>query len=414
MKAIVIIGDGMADRPLRELNHLTPLEAAEVKNMDRLASCGVSGLLYSTWPGVAPESDLANLTILGYNPYDVYAGRGGFEAAGAGIQLGEGDVAFRCDFATVNEDFVIVDERAGRIREGAAELASALQDIRLKTLPEVEVIFRQTLGFKGVLALRGGGLSTNVVTPSPKAGRRADLIKPLGNSAEAKRTCEALNEIVRSSHLLLRGHPVNQRRRSEGKPEANVIIPWGGGKAPHLQPFHEKHKLKAACVAAVSLIKGMAKLTGMTVIDVPGATGEIDTDTTAKANAALEAIKSHDIVFVHVEGPDEASHDGDVHGKISIIRKIDSMVGLILEHINLEETCLVLLADHATSTELRRHTEDPTPITMAGAGIPPDGVSRYSEKAARNGSLGRISHKDVMPILLDLMGITNDRFGGQR
>ncbi|MDW8022528.1 MAG: 2,3-bisphosphoglycerate-independent phosphoglycerate mutase [Nitrososphaerota archaeon] len=404
MKAIVIVGDGMADQPLEELNNMTPIEAAGVKNMDHLASNGISGLLYSTLPGAVPESDTANLALFGYNPYEVYTGRGGFEAVGAGIQLKETDVAFRCDFATVNEGFIVVNERAGRIREEAAELARALHDINLKTLPEIEVIFRQTLGFKGVLILRGERLSTNVITHPPRLGCRADLIKPLDDSAETERTCEALKEIMKASYSLLKDHPINMRRRSAGKPAANVIIPWGVGRLPRLQPFHEKYKLRAACVAAASLIKGMARLAGMTVVDVPGATGEIDTDTMAKAKAALEALKSSDVVFVHVGGPDEASHDGDVYGKISIIKKIDAMIGLILEHINLEETCVALLADHVTSTKLRRHVSDPAPITIAGANIANDGVYRYSEKAAAKGGLRRIQHKDLMPTILRLMG----------
>lgn len=401
MKAIVVVGDGMADRPLEELNYMTPLEAAGVKNMDWLASNGVSGLLCST----VPESDMANLAIFGYNPDDVYTGRGGFEAVGAGVQLTETDLAFRCDFATVNEDFVVVDERAGRIREEAAELAGLLQDIRLKALPEVEIIFRQTLGFKGVLILRGEGLSANVFTHPPRLGRRADLIRPLDDSVEAKRTCEGLKEVMATSYLLLKDHPINGRRKSAGKPAANIVIPWGVGTMPHIQLFREKYKLKAACVAAARLIKGIAELAGMTVADVPGATGEIDTDTTAKAKAALKALKSSDIVFVHVEGPDEASHDGDVYGKVSIIRKIDAMIGLILEHINLEETCLALLADHATSTKLRRHIGDPAPITIASASIAHDGVSHFSERAAVKGGLGHIKHADLIPIILSLDGL---------
>jgi len=357
MKAIIIVGDGMADMPLEELDYLTPLEKAEVRNMDWLASNGVSGQLYTALHNAVPESDTANLAILGYNPDDVYAGRGGFEAVGAGMQLTETDVAFRCDFATVDENFMVVNER----------------------------------------------LSTNVFTSPPKLGCQADVIKPLDNSVEAKRTCMALREIMMTSYSLLRDHPINRRRRSAGRPAANIIIPWGTGKVPHLQPFHEKFKLKAACVAAASLIKGIAKLAGMTVVNVPGVTGEIDTDTMAKARAALEALKSHDVVFVHVGGPDEASHDGDVYGKISIIKKIDAMVGLILEHVNLDETCFVLLADHVTSTKLRRHVSDPAPITIAGASVTHDGVFHYSETAAGMGGLGRIQHEELMPILLNLI-----------
>lgn len=403
MKVLFIVGDGMADRPLKQLNYLTPLEAAKPKNMNKLASQGVSGLLHAISPGIIPGSDVANLAILGYNPYKVYTGRGGFEAAGAGIELKDGDLAFRCNFATVNENFIITDARAGLIQnEVAAELSKELQDLRLKTAPGIEVIFKHTLGFRGALVLRGEGLSLNVATPMPKIGFHADSIKPLDNSAESKRTASALNEFVKETNRILKSHHANNRR--EGHPRANVVIPWGGGKKPTLKSLNEKYKVKGASVAAVSLIKGICKLAGMEVINVPEATGDINTNTLAKADVALKALGEYDFVMVHVEGPDEASHEGDIAGKISIIRKIDAMVRKILDSVNFEETCIVLLADHATSTKFKMHTADPTPITIASPEVARDGVSRYSERDAYKGGLGHIRGKHVMPILLNLMG----------
>jgi 2,3-bisphosphoglycerate-independent phosphoglycerate mutase len=404
MKAIIIIGDGMGDRQLSELNYLTPLEAAKPKNMDNVALLGVSGLLHAISPGVAPGSDIATLAILGYDPYRVYTGRGGFEAIGAGIELRDEDVAFRCDFATVNEDFIIVDENAGRIREEAVELATQIQDLKLRTASDVEVIFKQTLGFKGVLVLRGERLSPNVSACKPKLGNQADLIKPLDRSLEAKRTADALNEFIKITYNVLKDHPINQKRRLKGKPPANVLIPWGGGKRPSLKPLYERYGVKGACVAAASLIKGICKLACMDIVDVPGATGEVDTNTIAKADAALRALKDHDLVLIHVEGPDEASHDGDIAGKILIIKKIDSMVGTIIKNISLEENYIMLLADHATPVKLKKHTADPTPITIAGSDVVRDEVSRYSERAAYKGGLGHIRGKYIMPILLNLMG----------
>ena len=404
VRVIMIIGDGMADRPLRELNHQTPLEAAETKNMDQLASKGISGLLDPISPGIAPGSDAANLSILGYDPYRSYAGRGAFEAAGAGVELKPGDVAFRCNFATVNEDFIIVDERAGRIREDAPKLADALKDIRLRENSDIEVIFRHTFGFRGVLVLRGDRISPNVASIMPKAGDKTGLFKPLDASVEAKRTSNALNEFFRISHELLKNHPVNKKRRSERKPPANAIIPWGPGKLPCIKPFQKKYKLKAACIAAVSLIKGIAKLAGIKSIEVPGATGYIDTDTFAKADAALGTIKTYDMVILHVEGPDEASHEGNVEGKISIIRKIDSMVGRIIDNIDLDEVSVVLLADHATSIRHRKHTGDPVPIILASSEVLRDEVQRYNEREACRGGLGRIQGRHVMPLILNLIG----------
>jgi 2,3-bisphosphoglycerate-independent phosphoglycerate mutase len=175
--------------------------------------------------------------------------------------------------------------------------------------------------------------------------------------------------------------------------------------------LYEKYKLKAACVAAVSLIKGIARLSGISVIDVPGATGDIDTDTMAKANAALRAIERNDLVIVHVEGPDEASHDGNIQGKISIIKKIDSMVGAIMDHVDLDEIGIVLLADHVTSSRFREHTGDPVPIAIASTEVVRDGVRQYNERAACRGGLGRIRGKHVMPLILNLMG-SPEKIGG--
>ena len=411
MRVVMIIGDGMADRPLQELKYKTPLEAAKPENMDKLASSGISGLLDPIAPGIAPGSDAANLSILGYDPWAIRGGRGPFEAAGAGIELEAHDVAFRCNLATVNEDFVIIDERAGRIRDEAMELAKALQKIQLRENSEIKVIFRQTLGFKGALILRGEGISTNISATMPKAGGRAGSVKPLEGSFEAEKTANALNEFIKLSHELLEDHPVNRRRRSEGKLPANIVVPWSGGKPPVIQPLYEKYKLKAACVAAVSLIKGIARLSGISVIDVPGATGDIDTDTMAKANAALRAIERNDLVIVHVEGPDEASHDGNIQGKISIIKKIDSMVGAIMDHVDLEEIGIVLLADHVTSSRFREHTGDPVPIAIASTEVVRDGVRQYNEGAACRGGLGRIRGKHVMPLILNLMG-SPEKIGG--
>ena len=407
MRVIMIVGDGMADRPLPELKGKTPLEAASPTNMQRLAANGISGLLDPIAFGIAPGTEAAHLSILGYNPQVVQGGRGPFEAAGAGIDLQDGDLAFRCNFATVNDAFAVMDERAGRIGAEAAELASTLETIKLKKNSDIQLIFRQTLGFKSALVLRGRNLSANVSAPMPKSGDIAGAIKPLDGSSEAKRTADALNEFTQITYSLLNTHPINVRRKSEGKPAANVVIPWSGGKMPQLEPFGQKYGLKAACVAAASVIKGIGKLIGMDVISVAGATGELDTDVLAKADAALKALDCHDFVLLHVEAPDEASHDGNTQGKIAIIKKIDAMIKHILDNIDRSDTAIVLLADHVTSTLDRMHTADPVPILFVGANIAKDSVAEYSERAASEGSLGRIQGKDVMPLIMDLFDNPN-------
>ncbi|MCW4024196.1 MAG: 2,3-bisphosphoglycerate-independent phosphoglycerate mutase [Candidatus Bathyarchaeota archaeon] len=395
-----MVGDGMADTALLQLKDRTPLEAANTPNLDRLASNGASGLLDSVSPGFAPGSDAANLAILGYD-IPIF-GRGPFEAAGAGLPVVPGDLAFRCNFATVDVQMGLVDERAGRIGAEAETLGKLLEYVSLKENPDSQIIFKQTLGFKGALVIRGNNVSRCVNAEIPIKGEKT-LVKPLNSTPEAKATADALNEFIQISHQTLQNHPINQARIAKGQLPANIVIPWSGGLVPELEPFSQKYPLKAACVAAVSIIKGIGKLTGMRVLDVEGATGDVDTDTLAKADAALLALKDYDFVFVHVEGTDEASHDGNLQGKIEVIQKIDSMVGRILDGVDLGEVCVALMADHATSTETRKHLGISVPITVASKHISHDGVKHYNEKAVFNGGLGHMLGKNVMPLILDLM-----------
>jgi 2,3-bisphosphoglycerate-independent phosphoglycerate mutase len=402
MRVILIVGDGMADLPIADIGNRTPLEVANPTNMHRLASKGCSGLLDLIVPGVVPGTEAAHLSLLGYDPQIAQGGRGPFEAAGTGIELCVGDLAFRCNFATINNDFLVLDERAGRIGSDAIELAKTLQTIKLKKYPNVQIIFRQALGFKAALVLRGEGLSPNVYAPMPKQGDLVAAIRPKDSTTEALRTAEILNEVTSASYALLKNHPINSKRKLEGKPEANAIIPWSGGLTPVLSPFSQKYGLNAACVAAASVIKGIGKLCGMTVIDVKGATGELNTDVLAKAEAALTALRTHDFVLLHVEAADEASHDGDILGKISIIKKIDSMVGQIIDNVDLSEVLIVLVSDHVTSTKLRVHTDDPVPIVIAGCHFCQDAVIEYNEKAALKGSLKRLQGNTIMPLIMNL------------
>ncbi|XHH10161.1 MAG: 2,3-bisphosphoglycerate-independent phosphoglycerate mutase [Candidatus Bathyarchaeia archaeon] len=405
MRCILIVGDGMADRPLQELGFKTPLEVANPANMNKLASVGASGLLDPIAPGIAPGSDAANLALLGYNPWLVCGGRGPFEAAGAGLQVKRGDLAFRCNFATVDEGFCLVDERAGRIGVEAKTLGETIEQVQLKVNSDVELHFKQSLGFKGALVLRGDNLSSKVTCVLPKVGSPVAAITPLDESIEAKHTADALNEFIKLVHEKLATHPINLQRSLAGKKPANAVLPWSGSKIPEIMPFQEKYGLKGTCVAAASLIKGIGKFSGMTVPDVPGATGELDTDTNAKAEAALAALKGgSDFVYIHVEAPDEASHDGNVAGKIGIIQKIDAMLGRILDGVDLVDTVVVLAPDHATSCKSRAHTGDAVPVCFAGGNVVSDGVTMYSERSVYKGGLCRINGKDVMPMALNYMG----------
>jgi 2,3-bisphosphoglycerate-independent phosphoglycerate mutase len=403
---VLIVGDGMADQPLRELGFRTPLEVAEPQFMNKLVCRGALGLFDPIAPGIAPGSDAANLALLGYDPWVMCRGRGPFEAAGVGLDLHLGDLAFRCNFVTVDDCMCLVDERAGRVGGvDAAVLGDVVEQVCLKLDVDVEMFFKQSLGFKGALVLRGEGLSSNVCSVLPKVNSSVGVVRPLDGSFEAKHTADVLNAFIQSAWSVLKSHPVNVRRKGEGLRVANAVLPWGGSKCPEMSLFEGKFGLRASCVAAASLIKGIGRLSGMDVLDVVGATGGLDTDVFAKADAVLGALRGgSDFVYVHVEAADEASHDGDVKGKIGIIKKIDALVGRILDGVDLSDTVIVLAPDHVTSCRTRAHTGDAVPICFAGGDVVSDGVMVYSERSAYKGGLHRINGRDVMLMVLNYMG----------
>ena len=415
----MFIGDGMADRPVAALGNRTPLEVARKPNMDEIAKRGISGLMDTIAPGVPPGSDTAHLALLGYDPYETYTGRGPFEAAGAGIDLRAGDIALRANYATVDDDLVVQDRRAGRIQD-TAQLAKAIQQIKL---PGVQIFFKSTVGHRATLVLRGKGLSHEVTDSDPhKIGAKVLPIKPLLPPSEdlqfaravvaggirkylerkrrAAKTAKLLNEFSRESHQILKYHPLNKERARQGLPQANCLLLRGAGVAPHLTPLQEKFGLKSACVAAAALVKGVCRMAGMEVIDVPGATGGVDTDLNAKCGAVLRALETNDLVLLHVKGFDEASHDGNAMAKVQLIERVDAMLGSLLAAADF----IVLAVDHTTPVSVREHTGDPVPLTIAGSGVRSDGVACYDERAAARGGLGRIRGKDLLPIMADLMG----------
>jgi 2,3-bisphosphoglycerate-independent phosphoglycerate mutase len=406
MRCILIVGDGMADQPLQELDFKTPIEAANPQAMNKLAQQGALGLLDPIAPNVIPSSETANLAFLGYNPELICEGRGPFEATGAGLQLKEGDIAFRCNFVTANESLCLIDERAGRIGGVEAKiLGETIEQIQLKTHSDVEISFKQTLGFKSALVLHGDNLSSKVTKFLPKTGESITSIMPLDGSFEAKHTANVLNEFVQLTSQTLKTHPVNIKRKASNQMPANAVLPWSGGKKPDMIPFQVKYGLRASCVAAVSLIKGIGKLSRMDTPDVSGATGEQDTDTLAKADAVLAAFgEGKDFVYVHIEAADEASHDGDITGKVAVIKKIDALVDRLLDNVDLTDTVIVLAPDHATSCKSRMHTSDAVPVCFSGANVISDTTMVYSERSAYKGGLKRINGKDIMPTVLKYMG----------
>lgn len=412
MKALLFIADGMADRPIKELGWKTPMEVANRPALDRLAKMGVCGIVDPISPGIPPGSDASTLAMLGYDALKVYSGRGALEAIGSGVKVLPGDVAFRCNFATVDKRLVVLDRRAGRIsNEDASRLAESLRKVRLKRSDDVEFFFKNTVQHRGALVIRGPKLSTCVSDTDPEvAGKRVLEMKPLDKSREARHTAETMNEILGEFHRVLSVHPVNKERVERKLPPANMILCRGAGTIPDILPLSEVFGVKSACVAAVSLIRGVCKAAGATVLDVKGATGTLQTDYLAKARAAVQALKSFDFVFLHVKATDVAGHDGNYDLKVQAIEKVDEMVAYILDKIDVHSTYVAVTADHTTSSLTRNHEGDPVPLAMAGPFVRSDRVSSFGERTCAEGGLNRIRGVDVMYTLMSFLGKTK-KFG---
>lgn len=381
MKYVVVIGDGMADYPLKDLGNKTPLQAAQIPNMDYIADHGVNGLLKTVPDHMDPGSDVANLSIMGYDPKKFYTGRGPLEAASIGADLAEGEVAFRCNFITEEND-LLADFNAGHI---STEEASEL----IETLNQAFYRFgRFYLGtsYRNLFICKNNETSTLQSTPPHDVVGESILdhfIKPAEDQKAA-----ALNKILIKSQEVLKGHPINLKRIKEGKKPANMIWLWGQGVKPQMPLFVEKYGIKGATITGVDLIKGIGVYLGLTNVYVPGATGYYDTDYCGKAKHALKALKEHDIVFIHVEAPDEAAHAGDVEEKIKAIERIDSRImEKLLDNLpDFGDYSLSILPDHPTPITVKTHTSDPIPYAMFSSKGSRDDVNFYDEFSAKNGS----------------------------
>ncbi len=405
MKVMLIIMDGMGDRPSDALGGHTPLEAANTHNMDVFASIGVNGIMDPISPGIRAGSDTAHLSLLGYNPYEVYTGRGPFEAAGEGLELRPGDVAFRCNFSTF-EDGKITDRRAGRIKEGTKELAAVLNGMEIEG---VKVIFKESVEHRAVLVLRGEGLSAKISDADPHELGPIHEVKPMDDSHEAERTANIVNRFVSESLNRLKEHPVNLKRMEKGLPPANIVLPRGAGMVPHIPSFTERYGIKAGAISGVPIVKGVCRLAGLDILDVKGAKGTAESDFHAKVLAGLEYLsEGGDFVLINMKAPDLFGHDSDPEGKKNILEKIDSA----LEPLNeaTESTIFAITADHSTPCEVADHSGDPVPVLIAGKGVRTDDVEAFGERRAAKGGLCRIRGNDLLNILFQLAGIS-EKFG---
>ena len=403
--------DGMGDRPIKELNNQTPLQAANTPNMDQMAKEGITGIMDSIAPGIRPGSDTAHLSILGYNPYEVYTGRGPFEASGVALDVIPGDIAFRCNFSTMDENGIVTDRRAGRIREGTKDLVEKLNTMVLDDYKDIKIIFKESTGHRAVLVLRGEGLSDKVSDADPKVeGKAPAEVVALDGSAEAEKTADILNKVVAKTYEMLKDHPVNLERIKNDLPPANVVIPRGAGAVPEVEPINDKYEINSACIAETGLIMGIARFAGMDVIEMEDVTGGVDTNLDNIRDTIIDQVKNsdHDFFLINIDGADEAGHDGNVKQKVEFIEKVDKVV--MSELLKLEDVYIFLTADHSTPISVKNHTGDPVPILIRGPEVRTDDVEEYNEFATYKGGLCRIRGSDVINIMMDYMNYSH-KFG---
>lgn len=385
MKAVVILADGMADYPCTELGGKTPLEYAYTPLMDSLAAQGVVGLVRTIPEGLPPGSDVANLSVLGYDPRRYYTGRAPLEAASMGIELQQEDVAFRCNLVTLSEEGpfpakVMLDYSAGEL--STTEAQEAINAVQTR-LGSEDIKFYAGISYRHLMVWRRGPTDTVLTPPHDITGRVIGDYLPRGPGEEV------LRELMAASADFLHALPVNRRRVAGGEKPANSIWFWGQGLRPELKPFKAEFGLAGSVVAAVDLIRGIGTIAGMRVPVVPGATGNIHTNYRAKARAALaELAGGQDFVFIHVEAPDEAGHQGDVEAKVKAIENVDAeLLGEVLTGLKQDYPAwrLLLLPDHPTPLALRTHTAEPVPFFIADHRATADGQgSAFSEAAAKN------------------------------
>ena len=395
MKYIVILGDGMSDQPEIEHGGLTPLMAAHIPNIDQLAKMGRSGLLKTIPERLHPGSEVANLAVLGYDVESVFEGRGVIEAASIGVQLNEGDLALRCNLICIADE-KIKNHSAGHITTPEAlELINYLDE----NLGNESVRFYPGVSYRHLLVIRGGNKSLRCVPPHDVPGTPVKDVLPGALNESGEATAQLLLELIQKSRQLLEKHPVNLKRKSDGKDMANSIWPWSPGYKPAMKTLKEMFGIgTGAVISAVDLIQGIGVYAGLDVIKVEGATGLYDTNYEGKAQAAVEALKTHDFVYLHVEASDEAGHEGDYDLKLKTIEYLDHrIVKYLVDEISKmdEPVAIAVLPDHPTPWKLKTHTRDAVPFLIWYPGIEADDVDRYDESAAKNGGLWSFGEPSV-------------------
>ncbi|MFC1668405.1 cofactor-independent phosphoglycerate mutase [Chlamydiota bacterium] len=396
-KVIVLVGDGMADFPIETFGNRTPLEIARTPHMDLIAKQGMTGTARTIPRNLDPGSDVANLSILGFDPKHYYTGRGPLEALSMGIGLTEHEVAFRCNFVTVSHD-VMADYSAGHI---SSRESKVLMEHLNFYFANKAIRFFPGVSYRNLAVVHENVLGEDkghliCVPPHDIIGKPISLFLPKGKGSNF------LREIMQEAQSALEKHEINQIRVDLGENPGNMIWLWGGGKTPILPQFKKQYNLSGVMISAVDLLKGIGAALGLKVLQVPGATGYYDTNYIGKAEYALDALKTFDFVFLHVEAPDEAGHNGDLQEKVKAIENFDDkVVGTILSGLKNYDHCRVLVvSDHLTPIQERTHTKDPVPFALWGSGIEADEVDTFSEIAVKNGAYKNIQGHKLMNLLI--------------
>ena len=406
MKHIIILGDGMADHAVDRLGGKTLLEYANTPNMDRLARAGRTGRLITVPDGFHPGSEVANATILGYDMNQVYEGRGPLEAASIGYEMQPGDLALRCNIVCLANQ-KIKNHHGGHL---TTEESEELIDLLNKRLGNDRILFVKGIQYRHLLIIKGGNKHIECAPPHdhPNEEWRRLLVRPeKGYEHEAMETAVLLNDLIIKSQDVLFDAPLNIKRRAEGKDQDNSIWPWGGGYRPQMKTLQEMYPQirRGDVISAVDLIRGIGHYAGLHNIIVPGATGLADTNYEGKTEAALDALRKDDFVFLHVEASDEAGHDGDLSLKLRTIENLDSrMVGPIFNEVATwqEPVVIALMPDHPTPVEIRTHLKEPVPFAVWHPGIKPDSVQTYSEVSCVSGNYGLLHLTEFMDMFMGI------------
>lgn len=400
MKYLIILGDGMADEPIAKLGNKTILQAANIPTMDMLAKKGKNGLLVTVPDGFHPGSEIANLTVMGYDVAKVFEGRGSLEAASIGVEIEPGEMAMRCNIICV-ENGKIKNHSAGHIsNEEAYELVDFLE----RELGSDVVSFHKGISYRHLLKVKGGNKHVSCTPPHDVPGTPYADVMVKADCKEAEETANLLNDLILRSQKLLENHPINIKRKAEGKDPANSIWPWSAGYKPQMKTLSKSYGLKrGAVISAVDLIKGIGVYAGLKPIEVEGATGLYDTNYEGKVKATIDALRENDFVYLHIEASDEAGHEGNVDLKLKTVEYLENrVVKPIFEEVSKwdEPVAIAILPDHPTPCRIKTHVADAVPFLIYKPGGEADAVERYDEDSAKKGSLGTLTGDEFMRALL--------------